>query len=714
MGSMGALGGLVAGASAFGSYLATGFMNTLAGTGFFASMSAAGSMLSAGSLAAGAGMAAGALLPVVGVILALPSIKKFLFGGGTQVVGGGLTGMLGGGEANVISFVDKYKSGGLLSSSKSWQEFGNLAPELDKFLNDSALAIINQTSMFAEMLNVNADRLAGMQLNFTRQFKGLSAEQQQEEIVKVLELYGELLARRLLGSLEEGTTDWLKDWVPGEFVKEGESASEALSRLASSLATVNQVFDTLNYAMFNAGLRSADMASKIIEAFGNAEAFVERTTYFYSEFYSESERVATTTRQLAAIMGELDLELPKTREQFRLLVESQDITTQSGRDMYAMLLNLAPTFAQISDSVEELYQKAQDATNTALQVLERSIAAQQEALRISERLAQQNVNAIESVFQVLNNAIRGLTGGGFTPQTGQAFISQALSNARGMGPLPSAEELQSAISAVSGGLTASSFRSEFEFRRAQAAFVSQLTELRGYTENQLTTAEQQLVAITEQISKLDEQLELARVQVNELRGINTSVLTVADAIYELNRSMAAEKSALETKQSASQGSSSSSTQTLIQTKKQKDADQLIMDLYMSGGYTLPKDGGDQSVFDGWARYADRWGNSRTIDIWEDRGNKGTTTATFAAGGMHDGGLRIVGERGPELEMTGPARYMSNANLAAMMGNGSNEEIKALREENKVQMRALVSLQNRMTKLLERWDGDGLPEERAVA
>jgi len=38
----------------------------------------------------------------------------------------------------------------------------------------------------------------------------------------------------------------------------------------------------------------------------------------------------------------------------------------------------------------------------------------------------------------------------------------------------------------------------------------------------------------------------------------------------------------------------------------------------------------------------------------------------------------------------------------------------LREENKVQMRALVSLQNRMTKLLERWDGDGLPEERAVA
>jgi hypothetical protein len=379
--------------------------------------------------------------------------------------------------------------------------------------------------------------------------------------------------------------------------------------------------------------------------------------------------------------------------------------------MYAMLLNLAPTFAQISDSVEELYQKAQDATNTALQVLERSIAAQQEALRVSERLAQQNVNAIESVFQVLNNSIRGLTGGGFTAQTGQAFISQALSNARGMGPLPSAEELQSAISAVSGGLTASSFRSEFEFRRAQAAFVSQLTELRGYTETQLTTAEQQLVAITEQISKLDEQLELARIQVNELRGINTSVLTVADAIYELNASMAAEKAALASKESASSASSSSATQTLIQTKKQKDAITLITDLFAAHGGNVEK---EKSTFDLWVQYAQKYGNERTIQHWTEKGNKGTTTATFAAGGMHLGGLRIVGERGPELEMTGPARYMSNANLAAMMGGGSNEEIRALREENKVQMRALVSLQNRMTKLLERWDGDGLPEERAVA
>jgi tape measure domain-containing protein len=39
---------------------------------------------------------------------------------------------------------------------------------------------------------------------------------------------------------------------------------------------------------------------------------------------------------------------------------------------------------------------------------------------------------------------------------------------------------------------------------------------------------------------------------------------------------------------------------------------------------------------------------------------------FAAGGMHAGGLRLVGENGPELEVTGPARYFSASQTASMI------------------------------------------------
>lgn len=42
------------------------------------------------------------------------------------------------------------------------------------------------------------------------------------------------------------------------------------------------------------------------------------------------------------------------------------------------------------------------------------------------------------------------------------------------------------------------------------------------------------------------------------------------------------------------------------------------------------------------------------DIWDD-------TEGFAAGGQHRGGLRVVGENGPELEFTGPSTILSNQN-----------------------------------------------------
>jgi hypothetical protein len=59
---------------------------------------------------------------------------------------------------------------------------------------------------------------------------------------------------------------------------------------------------------------------------------------------------------------------------------------------------------------------------------------------------------------------------------------------------------------------------------------------------------------------------------------------------------------------------------------------------------------------------------------------GGTVPAFAGGGMHSGGIRLVGERGPELEATGPARYYSASQTQSMMGGGVVDEIKGLREE----------------------------------
>lgn len=89
---------------------------------------------------------------------------------------------------------------------------------------------------------------------------------------------------------------------------------------------------------------------------------------------------------------------------------------------------------------------------------------------------------------------------------------------------------------------------------------------------------------------------------------------------------------------------------------------------------------------------------------------------FANGGLANG-LALVGERGPEIvDFASPGRVYT-ANQTAGMFGGSEAvivELRALREENKAQASALVQMHRRLVKLHERWDAQGIPEERMTA
>ena len=91
---------------------------------------------------------------------------------------------------------------------------------------------------------------------------------------------------------------------------------------------------------------------------------------------------------------------------------------------------------------------------------------------------------------------------------------------------------------------------------------------------------------------------------------------------------------------------------------------------------------------------------------------------FADGGYHSGGLRVVGEQGPELEFTPPS-YIAPFVKASRSGAGDTsskeavEEIRALRAELKAANIAIVKNTSETSRTLRRWNGDGLPEERVA-
>ena len=90
-----------------------------------------------------------------------------------------------------------------------------------------------------------------------------------------------------------------------------------------------------------------------------------------------------------------------------------------------------------------------------------------------------------------------------------------------------------------------------------------------------------------------------------------------------------------------------------------------------------------------------------------------TVPAFATGGSHTGGLRLVGENGPEIEATGPSRIFSNSDTKKMLDNTeTTKEISMMRSDMGNLMSEIAKNTSKSYKLLDRWDGQGLPKERS--
>ena len=88
---------------------------------------------------------------------------------------------------------------------------------------------------------------------------------------------------------------------------------------------------------------------------------------------------------------------------------------------------------------------------------------------------------------------------------------------------------------------------------------------------------------------------------------------------------------------------------------------------------------------------------------------------FASGGQHDGGWRIVGENGPELENTGASRIFSNGQSKSLLNMDELlAEIRQLREDARANANAVAKNTAETSRIINRWDGDGMPAVRITA
>ena len=133
-----------------------------------------------------------------------------------------------------------------------------------------------------------------------------------------------------------------------QFQRAGEGAFETMVRVASSVETVTGLFQQLGRSVDGLDI-GAQMA--LIDQFDGLEGFTSATQAYFDTFYTREEQAQARLSQFTSAFERMGIVLPDSLAGFRALVEAQDLTTAAGRETYAMLLQVAPAFADLRSAL---------------------------------------------------------------------------------------------------------------------------------------------------------------------------------------------------------------------------------------------------------------------------------------------------------------------------------------------------------------------------
>ncbi|MFC7518690.1 hypothetical protein ACFQUU_27135 [Herbaspirillum sp. GCM10030257] len=488
------------------------------------------------------------------------------------------------------------------------------------------------------------------------------------------------------------------------------------------------------------GIDGNTLGRPMIRGARDLESLNSGISSYFDNYFTDAEKVAAKTDSMRGEFAALGLTLPTSTEGFRTLVDSIDKSSASGQVLFGQLMLLADGFAELTNEADQLTeaqneakeaqkQTALDAVSDLFGALETSVNAQKEKVSkafedlvtpLNDQVV--TVNASISKLSTLSRSLQSTLNSmrmpsqlAVTRASAIAQLETARSLAKAGGVFPDADSLSAALGVVAQ--PAEQLFATFEdYQRDFVRNANTIRDLSELTDSQLSIEQQTLKSLNRQIddakkahdaelARLDGILTSAQAEIDALNGVNTSVQSVTAAIAALNGAIVGARAV---RASAPAGESGTAATVAGLYGKFSDSS------YMTA--------------EGQAYWAGRVASGESMTSIEKSFQDSVKVVRgYASGGYHPGGLRLVGENGPELEVTGPSTIYSNSvtnDLLSRLRNPNESyavlvaamqavqaELRAFREQSKAGDVAIAQNTSRVARQLERWDGDGLPAER---
>jgi hypothetical protein len=431
--------------------------------------------------------------PIAGVISGL--VNRAFGRKATELLSSGTRGTFSGEEFSGVNYANYQKKGGWFRSDKNWTDVTAMDPDTLDAWSSAFAGVKGSVAGMAASLGLATDKISA----YSRAVD-IAAGTTQEQITALFTGMADDMALAAAPAV-------------ASFAQRGETASVTLQRLSVSLQTVNLWLGTLDQTLMAVSLTGGDAASKLADAFGGLEAMATASSAYYNLFWSDAERLADTAVNVAKGLALVGQAMPATKDAFRDVVSALDLTTDAGRNTYAVMLALAPEFAAVAD--------AADAARTATQALSdtmgktvatafdelRSLVEQAEgdlldafsraAAALSE--SADRFGSIQDIFKTFSASLAGTAAGGQSLAYLRAEF-RSLSDLARLGDASAAGKAVGVGDQLAAQIIATSTRKDAN--RQLASLAAEAAATASIAEQQKTIAQQQLDTLKEVVGKL--------------------------------------------------------------------------------------------------------------------------------------------------------------------------------------------------------------------
>ncbi|MDN5061372.1 hypothetical protein O8C86_05885 [Aliarcobacter butzleri] len=133
---------------------------------------------------------------------------------------------------------------------------------------------------------------------------------------------------------------------------------ENLDATAEELYSIYVNLDELRDRLIYLGHEAQGLSSDMIMGAGSISELTDAFSSYFDNFLSDDEQLTYNTQQLIEKFNSLNIALPTSKDGFRALLSSIDLTTASGQELYGRIIVLNDAFASVANetakSIEEL------------------------------------------------------------------------------------------------------------------------------------------------------------------------------------------------------------------------------------------------------------------------------------------------------------------------------------------------------------------------